>query len=764
MKKTLFVAFIFLSYVAQSQVKVGQWRDHFSYNDCIALTKGNGKVYGASSVGVFWYKISDGDIGKISRVDGLTDIDITSIEYSEDNKVLAVGYLNGNIDLVFSNRILPMPQIKEKVMQGSKRINGFTFNGSLIFVSTDFGIVVIDIAKEEVKDTYFIGDLGESTRVNRTVIVGNDIYVATERGLLKADINDPLLIQYQHWEKQLGFSDPAAECSDVAVFGLSIIAVESNLETQKDIVWALNSGVWSEVNQSYNTVSHIRATQDGLIVASREGISVYPSLSALPANYTTYGFTWQFWPNMAIPVDSRTFAIADRYLGLVFRKNDSFYSICPNGPIYNKAFSVGVSNEKVIVLAGSHDAAGTSMWYNFAFYTLENQRWSSYEDDKNNDAASLTFNPNNPSEYYISSWGKGIFQFNGNTLVNHFDPTNSSLQTIYANEPYCRISGVALDKGGNLWAANIMVPKPISVRKTDGNWYSFPYDGVINSEKFSNFVCSPSGLLWLTLPGGSGFFVLDPGDIIELSTDDKYRRFTLTDRNGNTLPSNIYSSTFDNDGYLWVGTSEGVLISYNPEDALDATKFEMQRVKIPDVVPGLAAYLLQTETVTAIAVDGGNRKWFGTSKSGVFLQSADGSKEIKRFNTQNSPLPSNNIFDIKVHPKTGEVFIATEKGVVGYRGDATLGGEKFGKVYAFPNPVKPNYGGVISIVGLVADATVKITDIAGNLVYETRSQGGMATWNGKNLNGNKVATGVYLIFCSDSKGEETAVSKLLFIK
>lgn len=764
MKKTLFLTFIVLSYFAQSQVKVGAWRDHFSYNDCIALTKGNGKIYGASSVGVFWYKISDGDIGKISRVNGLSDIDITSIEYSEENRVLAVGYLNGNIDLVFSNRILPMPQIKEKIMQGSKRINGFTFNGGLIFVSTDFGIVVIDIAKEEVKDTYFIGDLGESTRVNRTIVVGNDIYAATERGLLKADINDPLLIQYQHWEKQLGFSDPLSECSDVAVLGSNIIAVESNHDTQKDIVWSINSGIWNEVNQSYNTVSHIRATQEGLIVASREGLSVYPSLGALPTNYTTYNFTWQFWPYMAMPIDSKTFVIADRYLGLVIRKDDSFSSICPNGPLYNKAFSIGVSNDKVIITAGSHDAAGTSMWYNFAFYTLENQRWSSYEDGNNNDATGITFNPNNSNEYYIASWGKGIFQFIGNTLVNHFDPTNSSLQTIYANQPYCRVSGVTLDNGGNLWAANILVPNPISVRSVSGDWYSFPYAGVINSEKLSSFVCSPSGDLWLTLPGGGGFFVLNPGEKIDLSADDKYRKFTLTDRNGNTLPSNIYSSAFDNDGYLWVGTSEGVLISYNPEDVMDATKFEMQRVKIPDVVPGLAAYLLQTETVTAIAVDGGNRKWFGTSKSGVFLQSADGSKEIKRFNTQNSPLPSNNIFDIKVHPKTGEVFIATEKGVVGYRGDATLGGEKFGKVYAFPNPVKPNYDGLISIVGLVADATVKITDIAGNLVYETRSQGGTATWDGKNLNGNRVATGVYLIFCSDSKGEETAVSKLLFIK
>jgi hypothetical protein len=266
------------------------------------------------------------------------------------------------------------------------------------------------------------------------------------------------------------------------------------------------------------------------------------------------------------------------------------------------------------------------------------------------------------------------------------------------------------------------------------------------------------------LPSGEGLFVLDPGTNVASASDDQYRKIRLSDHDGNLLPNDIYSLAFDRDGYLWVATSEGVLISYNPDQAIDASTFAVQRVKIPDVVEGLAAYLLQTETVTSITVDGGNRKWFGTSKSGVFLQSSDGSKELLHFNMKNSPLPSNNIMDIKIHPTSGEVFIATDKGLISYRGDATDPVEKFGKVYAFPNPVKPNYNGLISIVGLVENTTVKITDISGNLVYETQSLGGQATWDGKNLNGHRVSTGVYLIFCSDSKGEQTAVSKLLFIK
>lgn len=764
MKKSVFILLMLLIQPAFAQVKVGKWRDHFSYNNCIAVCKGNGKLYGATSTGIFWYNLNNGEIGKISRVNGLNDIDITTIEYSDLSNVLAVGYENGNIDFIFKDRILNMPQIKEKLMQGSKRINGFTFNNNVIFVSTDFGIVAIDLTREEVKDTYFVGDLGTSIRVNRTIILNDNIFAATERGLLKANLTDPLLIQYQRWVRQSGFSSPLSECVDIAVFGQSIIAVEGNAEAQKDIVWAINGSSWSEVGRPYNTISHVRAESYKLIITSKEGISTFTALGSTPVSYVKYNFTWLFEPDMAIPLESGKIAIADHYSGIVYGDADGFNPIHPNGPTNNRAFSMGTSSKQVIVATGAYDGAFGNQWYPLSYHKFENQQWSTYEQWDDRDAIRVLFNPLDPDEFYLASWGAGIFQFKNDEMINHFKPANSSLQSIYPNDPYCRISGVALDKGGNLWAANVMVPNPISVRKTDGTWLSFPYAGIINADRFSNLIYSPSGQLWLILPNGEGCFVLDPGNSIESKNDDLYRRFKLTDRNGNNLPNDIYTMTFDNDGYLWIGTSEGVLISYNPEEVINASKFEVQRVKIPDVVQGLASYLLQTESVTSITVDGGNRKWFGTGKSGVFLQSSDGSKELMHFNMQNSPLPSNNIVDIKIHPTTGEVFIATEKGIVAYRGDATKPDDRFGKVYAFPNPVKPDFEGVISIVGLVENTTVKITDVSGNLVYETKSQGGQASWDGKNLNGNRVSTGVYLIFCSDSKGDQTAVSKLLFIK
>jgi hypothetical protein len=272
MKRNILITLLLFSQLTYSQIRVGNWRDHFSYNSCFAVCQGGDRIYGATATGVFWYSTANGEIGKLCRVQGLNDIDINSIEYSEQNHVLAIGYQNGNVDFVFQDRILNMPEIKDKLMQGGKRINGITFYNNLAFLSTDFGIVVIDLTKEEVKDTYFIGDLGESLRVNRVAIVNGTIYAATEKGLLSANVDDPFLIQYQRWTKETGFSNLNSECSDVEAFGAYVVAIESNPADQKDVIWAINVSTWVELGRQYNTVSHVRANSNKLFVTSLEGI------------------------------------------------------------------------------------------------------------------------------------------------------------------------------------------------------------------------------------------------------------------------------------------------------------------------------------------------------------------------------------------------------------------------------------------------------------------------------------------------------------
>ncbi|BDX37726.1 ABC transporter substrate-binding protein [Tenuifilaceae bacterium CYCD] len=738
------------------------WRDHFSYNESELVTIGNNKVYCATSTGIFTYNQSNGEIDKLTKVNGLSEVGISAMVYLNSKNILAVGYESGNIDLVYPDKIVNIPDIKEKSLTGTKIINDFLLYQDKIYTSTDFGIVVIDPDKKEVKDTYFLGDGGNNLKINNLTVFNNQFWAATENGLMSASVSDPLLVNYARWSHATNFTNPSNNCIGVTATSDVLFAMES-VEASNDVVWRYDGNAWSEIDRPYAEALSINMNSSKVIVTSTAGISFYNTSGVKGITLTGYTCTGSFKPKVTKSIDADRFAVADNDAGLVVGTTSSQLAAKPGGPFNNNCFSVGLSKDRVIVASGGYDATYSNLWHNFIIHDFANEEWNYHADWGGHDAAVVEFNPQNPSSYFVGSWGDGVYQFEDDNLVAHFTPENSTLQTILPNSPFCRISGLAFDGKGNLWVANTAVANPISVRKTDGTWVSFPYSSTINADKTSTLRYSEYGSLWLILPRNNGLFVLNPGSNIDSKDDDKYKKFLPYDRDGNIINVDIYSLAFDKDNYLWLGTSEGVLLSYNPEKVFDGS-FYLQKIKIPDVVEGLAVYLLATESVTSVTVDGGNRKWFGTAKSGLYLFNSDGTKELLHFTAENSPLPSNNILDVKIHPTSGEVFIATDKGMVSYRGDANEPSEKFGKVYSYPNPVPPGYSGKITIVGLVEETIVKITDINGNLIYETKSEGGMATWDGNSLRGNKVATGVYLVFCADSKGEQTAVTKILFIK
>jgi hypothetical protein len=220
----------------------------------------------------------------------------------------------------------------------------------------------------------------------------------------------------------------------------------------------------------------------------------------------------------------------------------------------------------------------------------------------------------------------------------------------------------------------------------------------------------------------------------------------------------------DKDGNIWVGTNQGPVEFFNVSQIFDEVEVLGHQPVIPrNDGSNLADFLLSTEKINDIFIDGANQKWFATEKSGVFLISPDGLKEIHHFTEANSPLFSDNVVTLAVKDETGEVFFGTDKGIVSFKGQATEGGDDFGNVYVYPNPVRENYEGDITVTGLASNVNVKITDISGNLVFETTALGGQAIWNGRNFYGERVHTGVYLIFCTNEDGSKTHITKLLFI-
>ena len=408
------------------------------------------------------------------------------------------------------------------------------------------------------------------------------------------------------------------------------------------------------------------------------------------------------------------------------------------------------------------------------FYLFDENTWTSY--DGNNDAIynttislgspsliSVAIDPSDPDHAYFACWGVGVLECRKTGGVEIFKRSNSTLNGIVGLGDYVIAGGVTFDKDNNLWAVAGGNTSPISVRRPDGSWQSF----VIQNADMARYglfqiIVDDNNQKWfIALEGGStgqGIGVFNENDPATTS-DDQFARITNTVGQGGLPDMRVRSLASDKDGAVWIGTDKGVAVIYNPGNVFSGNSFDAQRIILEQ--DGIAQYLLETEVVTAITIDGANRKWFGTANGGVFLMSADGTKQLLNFNSENSPLPSNAIMGIAVDDKSGEVFFGTEKGIISYRGDATAGGEACNDYLVFPNPVRHDYYGPIAIRGLIDNADVKITDIAGNLVYHTIANGGQAIWNGTNFSGERVNTGVYTVLVSNSDGTETCTTKLL---
>jgi ligand-binding sensor domain-containing protein len=351
-------------------------------------------------------------------------------------------------------------------------------------------------------------------------------------------------------------------------------------------------------------------------------------------------------------------------------------------------------------------------------------------------------------------------EFLDGEVVNIFNDNNSSLQK-WPTANYVAVSGLDIDSKQNLWVVNSGAPNPLSVKSPGGEWTSFSLGSALSGSDFGNLLIDSYNQKWITLRTDNKLAVFFDNNTLDDPSDDVAKILTNAAGNG-ALPGNkIYCVAQDRDDEIWLGSDEGVGVIYSPFNLFTGGNFDAQRILVE--VGGYTQYLLESEIVTAIAIDGDNRKWMGTDRAGVFLLSEDGTEQIHHFTEENSPLYSNRILAIEINNKTGEVFFGTDKGIISYKDTATEPNPTNDDVVVYPNPVREGYAGLIAIKGLVDNADIKITDVAGTLIYATRAEGGQAIWSGYNFDGRKASTGVYLVFASDDQGNEKMVTKILFI-
>ena len=751
-------------------VGIGEFHDHLPYNNGSSLCISNEKVYVASGQALFTYDLADNSIETQSKVNKLSDIGISAISYSEKHNSIIVAYSTGNIDIIFNNQVVNIPDVKRTSIQGYKSINEIYIQEDFAYLSTGFGIVKLDIQRQEIKETFLIGENGTNVFVNDLTFFHDTIYAVTDKGIYIADNKSSNLSNFQNWQKIGNYSDAVIneiESND------SILLLNISTEVyNSDTIVSYNGKTWETFlfeGYNYEDVKNINYDGEKWLICYTYYGNIINSANEIESNIYAYQFDspMSAKPRKIIKGNNDVYWIADDQYGLVRRNSEwDFDVFTPTGPANYLSWNLDFDGEALWVASGSLTPSLANQYKTKGVYKYEKNSWYSYNGgayDSLFDITSVNINPQNTNEVFFGSWGKGLIKTTNGEVNEVYNKYNSGIQSLNVFT-YHQVGGSVFDSDGVLWVtcsgspgANVNYP----LVAFDGeNWHTYNMNNMlVNSSNTGEILVDKNGYKWF-ISRDNGIFVFDGNGTLSDNEDDRIALITTGESNGNLPSKIIYAIAEDSDGEIWIGTEEGLTVINNTDNVFEGN-VKADRIVIEQ--DENAQYLLETEVINTIKVDGGNRKWIGTASGGVYLVSEDGQETIHHFTAENSALLSNTIFDIEIFGTTGEVFFATDNGLVSYMGDATDPEEYTGPTYAYPNPVRPDYEGLIGIKGLVENSEVKITDITGNVIYETMSQGTTATWDGKSLNGKKAQTGVYIVFSVNDDGSEKEVTKILFI-
>jgi len=751
MKKILITGLLLLANQIQAQsLKVGDWRDHLSYFETFDVCAQGSKIYTSTDKALFVFDKRDQSIARLNTLTGLSDINVSAIAGNQN--VLLIGYENGNIDLIEAGKIENLADIKRASIIANKKINSINIEDNEAYLSTGFGIVVLDLDKKEVKESYFIGLEGAYLNIMATSIANNTIFAATENGLFSAILSQPNLSDYQAWEK-VKFR-PNAKFSLLETFNDKLFANIQGAEYNTDSLYIFDGSNWELFRYPYSNVS-LKSNGGYLTVTSKYGANVYDQNLEQKSYVSSNAFNFPQLEFRACLYTDNEFWVADKFNSLLNHKNGISKQVMPAGPNKSNVAKIANFGNEIWLTHGSKSENWDPTWSKNELSILKTDTWTQTNVLESNNILDPVDVLKRGNITYVASWQSGLAKLEDKELSELYTEENSSLQKRHPHDDWINIGAMKFDTDGNLWCTNAQTLKPLSVQYTNGEWESFSLGNTVTeNQNLAKLIIDRNNQKWIQLKN-NGLIVFD-----EMRTGNKTKKISNGENNGNLNSDRVFAMAEDLDGEIWIGTDDGVSVFYNPSDVFEGE----QAASIIVTKDGYNTYLLDGLLINDIEVDGANRKWFATNNSGAILTSANGTAELIHFTAENSPLFSNKVVDIEVNDETGEVFFATDKGLISYRAGATKGSNNFSNVLVYPNPVKPNYQGSISIKGLLTDAEVKITDVSGNLVYKTKALGGQANWDGNMTNGREARSGVYLIFCSDEDGNENHVSKLLIVR
>ncbi|WP_298151520.1 T9SS type A sorting domain-containing protein [Flavobacterium sp.] len=762
----ILISAVFFSYTGFCQENQ-LWKGYFSYTSIKDLATSPNRIYAGSENSIFSKNLATNEIKTTNTIDGLPSESISSIYHSNAFSKTLIGYQNGLIIVIndADDAILKVVDIINKqIPPNIKKVNHFMEYEGVLYISCDFGVVQYNLNTLQFGDTYFIGNNGEETVVSQTAVFDGKIYAATaDIGIRSADITNPNLNDFSQWS-----TAAAGSWVGVETFGSNLIGATSSGALAK-----LQGGTFITFTSLPLTIKDLRKAGDYLLATIQDRVYIYnEQLIQTRVIASSEIETMNVVFNCATMIGDRVFIGTEEngVYGTTLVPS-AFQNITPNGPLRNNIFAIAATTENLWASYGDYDVDYNP--YPLEYFGVSkfsptgwlNIPYQAIKDAVGKDVASIvriTPNPADENQVYFSSFHSGLLKFQDDVPEILYDGTNT---TNGPEDPpgtgTYRIDGTAFDKSGNLWVTNSIVRHALKVLRPGGGWQSYDLQGVYNNVLRLNI-----GRLTIDKNGTKWMPTRDDGLIGFNENGNVFKTIKSGADVGNLQINNVRVATVDNRNQLWIGTTVGLRVLSSVDSFLSEGQLTARPVIIEEEIDGVkvAVEFLSQQFITDIAIDGANNKWIATADAGVFHFSANGEDVLHIFNSSNSPLPSNSVNDIEVNKSTGEVFFATTKGLVSYKGTAIAANDDLKNVLVYPNPVRPEFSGTVKITGLTDKATVKIADIEGSLVYEVVSEGGSIEWDTTAFGKYKVASGVYMIFISTQDGALTTVKKVMIIR
>ncbi len=763
MHKILSIFFLINSLFIWGQTDYsGSWEDLFSYHDVKDLQHTDTHIIALSDNAVFFYDKQTKAYEKISSVNGLIGSTTSAFYFDALQNLLVIGYEDGTLEVIDENREITLkPDIKNFSVIGSKRINHIKANGSTLYLSTDFGIVVFDSEELEYKETLYIGDTSTEVLVHETEILNNTIYAATENGIYFASLDEAFLNDYNNWTHF-----QTNDLTNIISFNNELYVSVAHFFYKFE-----NNNSLQHINTQPTIISDITISNDNLVIIDKRRARIYDeNLQQTGEIQATDVPNYYFDPHTAYIYQNDLY-IATKNFGILktpITDMSSFEEIHPQGPVNNKPFSITVKDENLWVVYGGYDSSFVPSGKAMGACHFNSESWVNIpfgpEAIPIRTLVQTTIDPSHENRVYISSYGYGIVILENDTFVTHWDDQNSGLEGF--DTPYfpIRVGGTVLDDEGNLWVATAHVENRL--KKYNPNTNTWTNHSLVFDDFYgvNNIIIDKSGNKW---------FGSVTAALVANKNGTKSAVFNTETTTGNMPDAYVKSLAVDNSNRVWIGLKHGLTTFNSSASFFDLASYETRPIVLAsgeDDNFGVA--LLAEQQVNSICVDGADNKWFGTL-NGVLHTNSSGQETLSNFTTTNSPLPSDVIHTIQFDGSTGKIYFATAKGIVAYNSNISPYGEHLEEVYAYPNPVKKQHN-FVTIEGrngtnIPNGTNVKIVDIAGKLVFETNVKegqelyGGKVVWNKTNLSGRKVASGIYVVLLTTKDYSETAMTKIAII-